>query len=593
MAMVYDLPTVDAQTKPSAQFQAPESHNYAADQAQSMGKAMMQAGEAAFKIEMMAAEAGAKQDDSALFDYLLKAETSYKQTNGQQAWEGKDAVVKAARAKADEIKSGIKDPLRRDIFGQVAQKRLDSFASGVESYALGNLKEWRKAEDFGRLELGRTAAYNQWSMWNTENSPFTTAMKDYENRIKEAAGNLGVGSGAAYEAFRATEMTKLHTAVLGAMMSNGQSKMAKEYYGKHLNDIDVDQRKAIEGQIKVAATATEGDDLAAQIWGELAPKDRNGAIPLFQMTQKARELAGDNEDVQKAAIAGLKERAGEWNGEQAEFKAQNANTVWGMIDSGKSMKQIQTSPAWLSMSDLERHQVRKQMEEEATVRANRAAAQSQKELAELERNERLAFMQNGDAYLTATDPNVLKGMTRAQVEAQRGKFGMSATQHLLDRWDQVHDPKKFGEVKMDSDDFNNVALGLGLDPYSKDKGTRNQVGALKFHIEQAIDLEQQNRTKPMTRQEKLEFVKKELSKQVLVDRWGPFNKTKPALALTNDERKNLMIPAEERAAIVSDLQAMYQKYPNNPSYALTEANVRRLYLKKLSPGAAADYEETE
>lgn len=588
MPMVYDLPTVEQRPLPMAQVAAPESKNFAADQNEAMGKAAASAGVAVMQVHNTMAEASAKQNDNELFDFLLKAETSYKQTTLQDAVKGREPVLKSATDKIRQMQEGIQDPLHRAMFEQLAAKRLQSFKSSVNTYALGHLKEWHKAEDNARTEKQRTATYNQWASWNVPDGQFGINLKDYENRIQEQADNAGI-SGDVYDQFRIAEMTKLHEGVLGAMMSNGQTKMAKEYYGKYLNDIDVDRRGVLENQLKIAGVATEGDDLAAKIWGELGPRDLNGAVPLFQMTQKARQLAGDNEDVQKAAIAGLKERAGEWNGEQAEFKAQNINSVWGLIDSGKSYK---TSQAWLALTDVERHQIRKTLEEESNVRESRAAAQSQRELADLQRNELLAFLKNGDAYLTASDPNVLRDMTRAQVEAKRSVFGMSATQHLLDRWDVIQDPKRFGEVKMDSDDFNNLALSMNLDPYSKNPKDRAKVGALKFHVEQALDYEQRNRNKPMTRQEKMDFVKKEMSKQVLVYRpfWTDANKS--ALNLTNDQRKRVIVPEADRAKITEAMKVMYQK-TGNAMYAPTEANLRREYLMGVSPGAAADFQEIE
>jgi hypothetical protein len=382
--------------------------------------------------------------------------------------------------------------------------------------------------------------------------------------------------------------------VINVLISQGRTTAAKDHFAaaKKDGEIMADKLDELGNKVKVATTATEADDMATTIWEKFGPKDRNAPVSIFAMEQEARKLAGSNEDVQKAAIAGIRERASGFNAEQAEYKAGNIAGVWSQLDSGKSFKQIQLSQEWLNLSGTERHQIKKDIEAEATMRENRAAARSAKELSELQRTEHLNFLKNGDEYLTITDPQVLRGMSRAQVEAQRGKFGMSATQHLLSMWDSIQNPAKFGEAKMDADDFYEVAASLGLDPANKkDKNMRNQVGALRFHVEQVIDYEQTKVKRPLTRQEKLDLIRTELSRKVLVNPGVfSFNKSVPVIALTKEQAEKVVVPVDARAKISEAMGIQYKK-TNNPMSAPSEANLKQWYMKSISPGGSATFQD--
>jgi len=591
------LPSVEPTAQQTNPVAAPESKNYAPEAALAQGKATENLATLALQVHDNLAEAGAKQNDNELFGALQDMEFKYKQLTNKDAVDAMPVMLEEARDKIRQIQGSISDPLQQGMFEKIANARMQTFSSSVQTYALGNLKAWNIKEDEGRIGRARTAAFNQWTFWKDPNSKqFTDAMSSYEARIREAALNQGVPVDSdTYKQFRVGEMTKLHESVIGTMISNGMSKDAKEYYGTYLNDIDVDKRRGLSEHLKIATTATDADNLAEKVFGEWAQgKDFNSGVPLYELEARVRREAGDNEDVQRAAIAGVKERAASWNDQQKETTAQNVSAVWGLVDKagGQITRQIQLSPQWLSLTDLERRKIRKDVGEEAATRAARAAAESSRALSEMQRREHMAYLKNGDQYLTISDPNVLRRMTRAQVEAKRGEFGMERTLHLLGVWDTLQDPKRFGEAKMDSDDFNNLAVSLNLDPYSKNASKRSEVGALKFRVEQAIDIEQRNRNKPMTRQEKQEFIKKEASKQILIDRIGPWNTKKPALSLTPSDVKNVVIPKADREKLSKAMQLQYNR-TKDPRYAPTEANIRREYLYSVTPSAAVTYQETE
>lgn len=604
MPMVYDLPTVGTSPQPMQQFQAPEIKDYSGAQLQEAGAAVTKAGVTLGIIQQKMQddidEATTREMDNRLADTIRTAlydpENGFLQTTGKTALDARPGVVKAIQDTTKKLEEGLQTDVQRYMFKKAATARLQSAYLHIDSHAMNQTKVYNATEAGARMNGARADALNNWAGWENPDGIYA---KSKALMLVEADSVMSIAGipkdSAQYKNGIQTATTALHTEVLTNMISLGQTSQAKAYFNANIQEILPDKIAEIRKTLKVAITATTADDMATDVWDKfMKGKTSTDAIPIFDMTQRVRELAGEDEDVQKAAIAGIKERAAEWNAQQAEAKAQNISGVWKQVDAGIPMKKIQLSPSWLALSPTERHQVRAQIESEAATRASRAAAQSSKELSELTRKEHLNFLKNGDEFLTATDPNTLKKMSRAQVEATRGKFGMTATQHLLDKWDAIQDPRKYGEAKMDADDFNQVAVSLNLNPYdTKNKDMRNRIGALRFHVEQAISFEQAARKAPLSRQEKIDLIKNELSKQVLIDPGVfSFEKKVPALSLTKDQAEKIVIPMAERQAISEAMKIMYGK-TNNPAYAPTEANMRSFYLKSISPGAAVTFEGEE
>jgi len=189
-------------------------------------------------------------------------------------------------------------------------------------------------------------------------------------------------------------------------------------------------------------------------------------------------------------------------------------------------------------------------------------------------------------YMTASDPNVLSKMSRAQVEALRSDIGMEATNQLLNRWDGLQKPGKLAEARMDQDDFNEVADRLGLKPYAPHKNEKNKraLGTLKFRIEQLIDIEQDTTKRVMTRQEKMELMRKEMAREVLVNP-GIFSRNfeTPAILLNREKLNDVVVPKDKRAEISEGLRKMLDEYPGNPQFLQTEENIKRWYMKSVMP----------
>lgn len=592
--MVYDLPTVEMQPDPIVGYQAPDVKNFAPAQMQEQGAAFSKAGAVTSRIaddiQDQIDTATTKEMDNRLADAirttLYDPEKGYLLTEGKTALESQQGALKALNESVTQIQTGLTTDIQRIMFHDKAVQRLQAAKGLIAGHAAQQTKAYNFKETEARLNGALQDAVQHSAGWRDEGSLYYTYKKTVLAEADSLAAQSGIARGSAqYEALRMEKMTALHANVVYKMIGMDRAKDAEEYFNAQVEkgEIRQDRREEIRKHVKGAVTATEADDLAARVWTELGPRGLNDAVKIYDLTQRIRELAGDNEEVQNKAIAGIKDRAAEWNGQQTEVKAQYISGVWGMVDRGKSFKEIQLSPEWLGLSETDQHAIRERMEIEAATKANRAAAQSAKELSDLQRQEHLALLKNGDEYLTATNPNVLRQMSRAQVEATRTKFGLQATQHLLTMWDSIQNPTKYQEAKLDADTFNAVVRSFGLDPGSKSQDVRNRVGALKFRLEEAINSEMNRRKAPMTATEKTEFIKKTISEQVLIEGgWLGYKKV-PAVNLTNEEIAKLYIPEKDRKKLVTAMADRY-KATKDPSYAPTNANLKRFYLQHKIPG---------
>lgn len=388
-------------------------------------------------------------------------------------------------------------------------------------------------------------------------------------------------------------ISPLHAGIIKSMIQGGNASQARDYYEQNSASMTLQSRANLQGILKEAGDSQIAEAEADIIWGYAGPKSENDAVRIYDMEQMMRENLKDNPDALKKGIDALRQRAHAINAQQTEVKAQNISGVWKLIDSGTSMRQVQVSDAWLALTDTERHNIKKTIEAEQATRSSRAASDSSRALSDMQRQEKLAYLRNGDDYLTATNPDELAKMSRAQVEAKRGLFGMEATQHLLAKWDALQKPGKIVEARIDRQDFEQIADKLGLQPFKKDASEEHKrgLGTLHYRVEQLIDRRQRELKRPLDRQEKMVLMEKELATTVTVNPgWFSSNQQVPVVRMTDAQAKGVVVPAEDRQKIIEALNTKYQKDPNNPAYFPNETNVKRLYLmNKSKAGGMINY----
>lgn len=463
----------------------------------------------------------------------------------------------------------------KTMLGQVLGRR-QSVALGTVAQHVNNEKE-RTADDAAAANINTTIQFGVTS----------GDVAGAAARVRQLTADVGARKGWNTDQVMAEQgkhLSALHLAQIGKLVER-DAPAAQAYYDANKAEVGYAQQPRVEEMLRGAVAANDGDKAASEVWASMGPKGYNDPVQIDKLEAQIRERFPNDAPRRQAAIAAVRERAAAHNAAQAETNAGNTNAVYAQLDAGKPMAQVMRSVQWLALPATEQHKIMLQRENEAAARDSRAAAADQREYMREQRKERALLLNNGDAYLRYSDPEVLARMTRPQVEATRAVFGFEGAQHLLTKYDSLQKAGAVAEAKIDKEDFNHIAEQMGLDPYSASwkRGHAKELGELQFRVEQLINIAQQAKKQPLTRDEKMALMQGELARQVTVDN-GLFmpNERKPIIQLTTEEAYRVVVPAAERAKIIDAMKAMYAQDPKNPDYAPTEDNLRRIYLARQS-----------
>lgn len=599
------VPTYDSyQTQiagdPGARRSSPSVPDIAGRRLQEVGSGLMAAGSAVAKATTEELEQANQVRVNDAMNKAVQAklkltydpEVGYVHLKGDAALtrpSGRSLDVDAAddlQVSLNQIEDSLGNDAQRRAFKMQADQLLTQFQGGVQAHVAKEFNDYSIGVQQGTIKVAQDQMALSWA------DP--EALAQSRGAIKAATyeeGRLRGWSAQQVEAVTLDQLSRGHAAVVASAITSGKTQYASEYMAQWGKEMDAATRIKLKNDLKQVSDVQRGDDTATAVWTAKGPRNPNDPVNIFDMEQMLRAHLRDDPGAMKSGIDALRQRASAYNAQQNEVNAANVNGVFKRIDAGVSLNEVRRSPEWLALPEAKQHDILKGLEAEALQREQRGLASEQRDLTRLQVREKMALMRNGDAFLRYSDPEALASMSREEIAALRPIIGLDATQHLLSKKDAIDKPGGKIEAKMDADDFNNAAREMGLDPLSKEKGEREKIGTLRYRIEQMIDIAQRTKKGALTREEKGELVRQEMARTVTVDP-GFFssNKQVPVIALTKDQIEKVIIPQTDRAAIVKALQEKYKASPNNPLYAPTEANVRRLYLlNKSRAGALLDF----
>lgn len=586
----YDNFQVAQTALPAGAVRAPEMPDVAGQQAQQMSQGLMRAGGTINQI-MQAEQNKADQvrvDDA--LNMVTKARTDLQvealKLRGRNALERPDnkSLADEYSEKFDEVTRNATKALGNDtqraVFGQRVGQMRNQFYGSLSSHMVEQQGAFQNETWKSKIETAQNQAALLWGDAGMRAESAVT--------IASTVGEIAKAKGwdpATTEAALRDAMSPVHVGVMNGMIKSGSAADAKLYYEANSAGMSIQARATMQGVIKEANDTQTAEANADAVWAKSGPKLSNDAVKIFDMEAELRAQLKDNPDAMKIGLSALRQRAQAFNAQQTENNAKGINDVFGLIDSGTPMSQVRRSDAWLALPAAKRHDITKALEAEANVRMQHSAAASARELSELQRRDKLALLHNGDAFLSYSDPAKLATMSRNEVAALRTTFGMDGVQHLLNRWDGLQKQEGKLEARIDQDTFNQVADEMGLKPFESKKSAtdREALGSLKYRVETLIDVAQSKKGSALSRSEKEELIRGEMTRTVTVDP-GMFSRNvdKPVIALTPEQAKRVVVPNTDRQQIVAALKSMYASQPNNPLYAPTEANVRRLYLTNKS-----------
>lgn len=508
----------------------------------------------------------------------------------QQDWMAfdADARTKYRGQNADQYKSAVENwwseaPNKYGADLNPMAKRLANRAmTQTKVQAMGSsLNYWNSEKERATDEAATAAKASEAQFAITTGTP--ESIQVAKQKIAGVNANTAVRKGWTTEQLQEQnikDVSLMHTAMVEKLMGQDPTA-AQTYFDTNKAEIVPQQQMALSERLKTVTAASDGDKKAGDIWGQFGPSRDGEAVQLDKMEAAARQAYPDDPSRQKAVIAGLRERAQAFNASEGERRAQNTNGAWSVYQQTRSLSAMQKSTAYLALPPA----VQVQLSNEVTDRQhmlyvrgvedqNRAEAQKTKE--------------SFPAFLSYSDPTVLMGMSRAQVQALQPYLGNQLSEHLVSRWDQLQTKDAKLTAAMDQQDFDHIADTLGLQPYANQKSEdqKRQLGELKFRVETLIDQVQQQTGKPLQREDKMNLMRREMATTVSQSTWfGASSKEVPVITMTHDDIAKVVVPDSARAKLLPILQAGYASNPR-PEYEPTEDNLKRLYLRTKSPSAA-------
>lgn len=578
---------------PGGRFNAPQgptADGIAARQGAQMGQALSEAGQAASRIALDMQQRVNETRVAEASNTMVRARadllTGALQLRGKNALERPDgkSLQQETGEQFDELKRQLAGKLsneaQREAFEAQAESLRNQMHERLTSHVAEEFKTYRLDQQNAAIET----AVQQGSLLWGDSKMLEQSAGAIRAAVAQRAADQGWDSETQQNAVIGA-MTPLHVGVMRGMIQAGRSSDARGYFEANSAGMTLQARAQMQDVVKRASDAQTAEAIADQVWAAVGPQRDNDAVRIFDMEKALRENLKDNPDAMALGLSALRQRAQAFNAQQAEINAQGVNSIYAQLDQGAPMSRVMRSDAWLAMPDKTRHEIVKSLEAEAAVREQRAAVAESRAFTRSQREQQMSLLRNADTYLEHTDPQKLAGMSREQVAALRPKFGMEATQHLLNRWDSLGKTGGKLEASIDTDTFNQVADELGLEPFKaqKTESERAQLGTLKYRIERLIDTAQQAKQGPLTAAEKETLVRGEMARQVTVNP-GLLSRNLqvPVIALSGEQVADVVIPPTDRKLIVDALRQMYAKEPDNPAYAPTEQNVRRTYLRSQS-----------
>lgn len=565
----------------------------AAEQASQLGQAVARTGDAVGKITLAAAD---QANQVRVTDAMNKAmaarlKLTYDQKDGYTVKRGAEALDPDADGKSldqaysdklkeqiDGISQGLGNDAQRIAFNHQSNQLMQQFQSGLTQHVAKEYTDHSVSVQQGTTKLAQDQMGLAWGD--------AEAVGQSRYAIKAAVaeeGRLRGWSAAMVEAATVEQLSKGHEAVISMALQAGKTEYADTYLKQVNAELTDTARLKMTAHVKSVDVLVRGDQAANEAWAAAAPKDANDPVRIYDMEKAIRDKYQAEPQLRDAALKSLKDRAATFNAQQSELNAGSVNKVYGMIDSGMPLSRVQASPAWLALPEAKRHEITKGLESEAATRASRAAADSSRALSELTRRDRMSLLTNGADYLHDSDPDVLTGKSRAEVEALRPKYGFEGTQQLLQRFDLLQNKDAKIQARIDDTAFKAIVKDtLDIDPYKvTNANTKALLGNLKTRVDSMLQTEAQRLRRPLTTEEKSDLMRTEAAKTVTVNGWL-WNSDKPAAALTPADAGSVVIPAEKKAQLIADMKKAYDA-TGDADYAPTTANLNRLYLKGVSP----------
>lgn len=276
------------------------------------------------------------------------------------------------------------------------------------------------------------------------------------------------------------------------------------------------------------------------VWSEFGPMDDSQPVSLDIMNSEIdKRMSGMSKENRDAAKAILADKARAFDYSSTQRNAARDAGVWQQVLDGKTMEEIQASPEFRIMDGAKKAQLISE------INSFRKPSSTKTDAAQL------AY------YLQVTsDPASVAAMTNEQIIAEAPRLGQTLTQSLLRKRAELNSPEDVAVASLDEDMFKRLADIAGLKPYDtkKDEKQNRRLGTLKYSVEQAIVIRQNELKRKLTQQEKEEVMTSIINDQVYLDVWGS-DPQLPVSVLTADELRDAYVMVGDREIELSKISA--------------------------------------
>lgn len=593
---MYDQPQVQRQTLRGGELSQPNDVGaFGGEQAkmlQGIGQGATQLAEGLDKVDARNDRMAADKTEEA----ILRDWTKFDMEARQKYQNDRIGEYKAA---AEDWWKNAKETYGKDLSPRAAMmatkplERAQTAAVGstLSHYATVNKANQDKAFD------SKLSARIDWAIVNQGSAAAVdTVRQEIIDEVAAKAAADGLGTDRATQIASAYN-SKLTTDFVNKLLKSDPAGAERYLQGaKEKGFLSANAYTELADKVATVSAIAEGSGAADKVWAAALPRKADGSvdfnkpIDLYGLEQKVKEQFPGDPARQQHAISRLRETKASFDTSQREYDAGYTNDVYALIDGRVPMSKIKQSDAWRNLAPKTRDVIEQQQESRAFTRENRALVADGRAANAAAKADRALMLTNADEYLRFKNPEALASMSREEIIASRALFGLAGAEHLLDRFDALKTSAGRMDAKMDKDDFNNIATSMGLDPNAKPGTPKGkELGDLHFRTEQAILTAQRERGPKgmLTREEKYNLVKQEVAKTVALKQTWWHGKDEASVAtLDADQAARVAVPDGMKAELSALLAKGNKADPTNPAYFPTEDNMRKLYLRRLSPYGA-------
>jgi len=382
-------------------------------------------------------------------------------------------------------------------------------------------------------------------------------------------------------------LSSLHAGMVGQLQQSDPTRAAA-YLAAHQDEIKPEVFSRLQQGVNDAKSSSDGMTSANQIWHDNMPDGADAsvgatAIPIDKMLAAAQQKFAGNPVALKAAEAQITQNYKAFNEAHTSAQRSYKSSLLAAYNGGGSLAQMQAMPEWQKLDGDTREQITEHLQSQqdrALSRQLTRANLQDRQYAIADRGKGQTAMGN---YLDLiSNPDKLAQLTPDDVQNLRLTMSDGQVQHVAAARLKLNNAADVKNAKLDNDTFNGVAQQFGLktptDPgFKANRSAQSAYATLRQNIDAGLQQLQTDKKRPLTRDEKQQYIQQEMGRQVTVDP-GFFssNKTVPLATLSPTQRGQIVdapVPQSDRQQIVQAWQAKQGRAP-------TEIEIKNTYLAR-------------